>query len=117
MVYGWSLCFGCITVASVLQVGFLKGKVSELCSHCRAENKVTCPQSLFEIFTVYFVLYCFITLSTSGVPRGGLGCSTPWNSEVLTKLSRISSSVENTSRNNLIRIRVSLICKLSGTPD
>ena len=38
---------------------------------------------------------------SSGVPRvGGLGCSNPpppRNSEVLTKLSRIPSSVENTS--------------------
>jgi alkylated DNA nucleotide flippase Atl1 len=41
----------------------------------------------------------------------------PRNSEVLTKLSRIPSSVEKYIRNNLIRIRVSLICKLSGTPD
>jgi hypothetical protein len=36
------------------------------------------------------------------------------NSEVLTKLSRIPSPVENTSA---IRIWVSPICKLSGTPD
>jgi hypothetical protein len=39
----------------------------------------------------------------------------PRNSEVLTKLSRIPSSVENTCY-HLIRIRVSPICKLSGTP-
>jgi hypothetical protein len=46
----------------------------------------------------------------------GLGVQTPQNSEVLTKLSPIPSR-ENTSLHNLIRIRVSLICKLSRTPD
>jgi hypothetical protein len=49
---------------------------------------------------------------------GKLGVQTPSrNSEVLIKLIRISSSVENTSHNKLIWIRVSLICKLTRTPD
>jgi hypothetical protein len=38
------------------------------------------------------------------------------NSGVLTKLRRIPSAVENI-RNNLVRIRVSIIFKLSGTPN
>ena len=39
------------------------------------------------------------TMKISGVPRGGLGVfkPPPRNSEVLTKLSQIPSSVENTS--------------------
>jgi hypothetical protein len=42
------------------------------------------------------------TLSNSGVPKGGLGDSNlPRNSEVLTKLSRIPSSVEKTSGTTL----------------
>jgi hypothetical protein len=48
--------------------------------------------------------------------EGGFGgVQTPRNYEVLTKRSRTPSSVENTSVDNLIRIRVSLICKMSGT--
>jgi hypothetical protein len=57
-------------------------------------------------------------LRTSGTPRGrevwGLNL-TPRNSEVLTKLGRIPYSLENTSIT--IRIQVSLVYKLSGTPD
>jgi hypothetical protein len=53
----------------------------------------------------------------SGVPRGGRGKSPRQkNSEVLTKLKRIQFHGKYI-RNNLIRIRVSLICKLSATPD
>jgi hypothetical protein len=59
------------------------------------------------------------TLPGSGVPTGVCGVQPPPppNSEVLTKLRRISSSVEKYIRNYLTRIRVSLIYKLSGTPD
>jgi hypothetical protein len=42
----------------------------------------------------------FTAFGASGVPRGGYGVLTPWNSEVLTKLSRIPNSVENTSVTN-----------------
>jgi hypothetical protein len=50
---------------------------------------------------------------TGGGGGGEVGESpSPRKSEVLTKLSRIPSSVENTSVNNLIRIRVSSIAIL-----
>jgi hypothetical protein len=48
--------------------------------------------------------------------EGGWGVQPPsLNSAVLTKLSRIPSG--KYIRNNLIRIRVSLVCRLSGTPE
>jgi hypothetical protein len=62
----------------------------------------------------YTLIYLY-----SSVPLGaGVGGFNPLptNSEVFIKLSRIPSSLKNTSAtNNLIRIRVSLICKLSAT--
>jgi hypothetical protein len=54
---------------------------------------------------------------TEGGFKGGFNPHPTRNTEVLKKLSRIPSSVEKYIRNNRIRIRVSLICKLSGTPD
>jgi hypothetical protein len=47
---------------------------------------------------------------------GGFNFPHPRNSEVLTKQSQIPSSVEKCIRNNQIRIRGSLICKMSVTP-
>jgi hypothetical protein len=55
--------------------------------------------------------------SSSGVPSGGgLRSSNPPLPEI-PKLSQIPKIRGKYIRNNLIRIRVSLICKLSGTPD
>jgi hypothetical protein len=54
------------------------------------------PVADWRIWTGYFGT-SEVTLS-SGVPRGGLRGSNPLrNSEVLTKLSRIPSSLQNTS--------------------
>jgi hypothetical protein len=55
----------------------------------------------------------------TGVPGGGgFKHPPPRNSEVLKKLGQIPSAVEYTYIcNNLIRIRVSLIYKLSETPN
>jgi hypothetical protein len=56
-------------------------------------------------------------VSVSGVPRGGFNPPPPpGTSEVLPKLSRIPSSMENTSV-TIIRIRVTLISKLSVAHD
>ena len=51
---------GCSTVASVLQAVFLQGKVSELRSHCRAENRVTASQYLR-----IYALLCLLLLHHS----------------------------------------------------
>jgi hypothetical protein len=63
----------------------------------------------------------FITLfTTSGVTRGGFGGSNPPPSPKFRSFDKgepNSLSRRKYIRNNLIIIRVSLICKLSGTPD
>jgi hypothetical protein len=60
------------------------------------------------------------TLLRSGVPKWGLGGSTPLpprNPEFFYNAEPNSQFRGKYIRNNLIRIRVSLICKFSGTPD
>jgi hypothetical protein len=55
------------------------------------DEKIVSQRRLERNFFRYY-------LQCSGVPRGGLGTfKPPRNSEILTKLSRIPSSVENTS--------------------
>jgi hypothetical protein len=53
----------------------------------------------------------------SGVPRGVCGVQTPPKFRSFDKPDPNSQFRRKYIRNNLIRIRVSLMCKLSGTPD
>jgi hypothetical protein len=56
-------------------------------------------------------------MGISGVPKGGWGVEPPPKFWSYDKAELNSQFRGKYIRNNLIRIRVSLICRLSGTPD
>jgi hypothetical protein len=84
------------------------------------------PTSYCVCPNIYIVCTCQLLHSTystkmvwcSGVPRGGFGCLTPSPPEILKfwQSCANSQSCGKYIHNNLIRIQVSPICKLSRTP-